>query len=72
MSETCTWWLGAIFTTAPAAARCGGSEFYMQLQKNGPLIGTEEGSAGDLFANLRVLKKKKKKRAADKQLAGSA
>lgn len=34
----------------------------MQLQENGPLMGTEEGSAGDLFANLRVLEKKKKKK----------
>lgn len=44
----------------------------MQLQKNGPLMGTEEGGAGDLFANLCVFEKKKKKRAADKQLAGFA
>lgn len=69
MSETCTWWLGAIFTTAPAAAQCGGSEFYMQLQENAPLTGTKEGSAGDLFANLCVLKKNW---AADKELASFA
>lgn len=30
----------------------------MQLQENGPLMETKEGSAGDLFANLHVLKKK--------------
>lgn len=29
----------------------------MQLQENGPLTGTQEGSAGDLFVNLYVLKK---------------
>lgn len=29
----------------------------MQLQENAPLTGTEGGSAGDLFANLPVLKK---------------
>lgn len=72
MSKTCTWWLGAIFTTAPAAAWCGGSEFYMQLQENAPLTGTEEGSAGDLFARVHVLGEKKKKRAADKWLASFA
>lgn len=30
----------------------------MQLQENGPLTGIQERSAGDLFLNLHVLKKK--------------
>lgn len=44
----------------------------MQLQENAPLTGTEEGSAGDLFARVHVLGEKKKKRAADKWLASFA
>lgn len=34
----------------------------MQLQENAPLTGTEEGSAGDLFARLHVMGGKKKKK----------